>query len=319
MSGITRCILRYGVIGGLALGGITLLVGPERVAAGLAQVRTKAQNVVDGCMDDPVALRRQLAQLADQYPDRIEEVSAEVAAVDVQIGQFERDIKIARKVVALTTEDLQNLKALVDRAETRIVTPASLKSGNARPVFIRYEGVRFTVDEALTEGRRINHIRTTTQDRLAHDEFQINFLGEQKARLAEILAKLQEEYSTYQAQLWQLDRQIDAIERNDRLIELTEEQHATLASYERFGKVANLKQLESKLAELRARQEAQLQTLKKRGVATDYEREAMFEFESDEVMEDPFVEIYEIELEPTDATMDVDDLAFNTPIIIEDN
>ncbi|MCP3905580.1 MAG: hypothetical protein GY715_18290 [Planctomycetes bacterium] len=319
MSGITRCILRYGVIGGLALGGITLLVGPERVAAGLAQVRTKAQNAVDGCMDDPVALRRQLAQLADQYPDRIEEVSGEIAAVDTQIGQFERDVKVARKVVSLTTEDLQNLKDLVARAESRIVTPASLKSGRPNAVFIRYEGVRFTVDEAMTEGQRINHIRTTTQDRLAHDEFQLKFLGEQKGRLDEILAKLQEEYGTYQAQLWQLDRQIDAIERNDRLIELTEEQQATLQSYERFGKVANLKQLESKLAELRARQEAQLRTLEKFSVVTDYERAAIFELETLDTT-DPFVEIYEIELEETDMTVDEDDsMAFNTPIIIEQN
>jgi len=319
MSGISRCILRYGVIGGLALGGITLLVGPERVAAGLAQVRTKAQNAVDGCMDDPVALRRQLGQLADQYPDRIEEVSGEIAAVNTQIGQFERDVKIARKVVALTSEDLQNLKSLVARAgESRIVTPASLKSGMHRPVFIRYEGVRFTVDEAMVEGRRINHIRTTTKDRLGHDEFQLRFLSEQKGRLADILATLQEEYGTYQAQLWQLDRQIDAIERNDRLIELTEEQQATLQSYERFGKVANLKQLESKLAELRARQEAQLATLEKRGIATDYERDAIFELEAVDV-QDPF-DIYEIELEPTDTADVVDDsIAFLTPVIIEDN
>ena len=49
MSGITRCILRYGVIGALALGGVTLLVGPDRMAAGLSQVRVKAQNVVDSC------------------------------------------------------------------------------------------------------------------------------------------------------------------------------------------------------------------------------------------------------------------------------
>ena len=71
MSCITRGILRWGLIAGLGLAGLTLLVGPQRVGAGLAQLRVKAQNVVDQVVDDPVALRRQLENLADQYPDRI--------------------------------------------------------------------------------------------------------------------------------------------------------------------------------------------------------------------------------------------------------
>ncbi len=58
MSCVTRCIFRWGLISTLALGGATLLIGPERVTAGLAHVRAKAQSVVDGAMDNPVALRR---------------------------------------------------------------------------------------------------------------------------------------------------------------------------------------------------------------------------------------------------------------------
>src|SRR5689334_25055774 len=38
---ITRCILRWGLVSGLALGGVTLLVGPERVSAGLSMIRCK--------------------------------------------------------------------------------------------------------------------------------------------------------------------------------------------------------------------------------------------------------------------------------------
>src|SRR6185295_17592630 len=57
---ITRSILRVGLVAALALGGLTLLVGKERVAAGISMVRGKAQAVVDRCVDDPVALRRQL-------------------------------------------------------------------------------------------------------------------------------------------------------------------------------------------------------------------------------------------------------------------
>jgi chromosome segregation ATPase len=254
----------------MALGGVTLLVGPDRVAAGLSQVRVKAQNVVDSCVDDPIALRRQLEQLADEYPDRIAEVRGEVAEVDHQLAEFGRDIEIAQRVVALTTDDLTNLKTLVARAENE-------SESSTRQVSIRYQGVRFDIDEAYTEGRRINSVRSNYEDRLAHDEFQLELLGEQKRRLVEILTKLETEFDTYQGQLWQLDRQIDSIQRNERLIKLTERQQATLESYERFGKVKNLKQLEAKLAEIAAFQEAQLQTLQKRGVHYNYEERALFE------------------------------------------
>lgn len=312
MSCITRGILRYGVIGGLALGGVTLLVGPERVATGLAHVRTKAQNVVDSCVDDPAALRHQLEQLADEYPDRIAEVRGQVAEVDHQISQLERDVDIAKRVVAMTTDDLKNLKTLVARAEVEAGTSPS------RVVNIRYEGVRFDLDEAYTEGNRISHVRGTYADRLANDKVQLQFLEEQRTRLSDILEKLEDEFSTYQAQLWQLDRQIDAIQRNERLIELTKQQQATLKSYERFGKVQNLKQLEAKLAALRTTQEAQLESLTKSGVNRDYEKRAARDLDDASFDDGPFSEVFELddadeEAEDADASKSV---AW-APIIVE--
>ena len=68
----------------------------------------------------------------------------------------------------------------------------------------------------------------------------------QKARLGEVHNKLTDEYASFETKMWQLDRQIDAIERNDRLIEMTEQLQATLASYDKWGDVGNLKQIESK-------------------------------------------------------------------------
>ena len=55
---------------------------------------------------------------------------------------------------------------------------------------------------------------------------------------------------------------------------MTEEQQALLNDYERLGKVGNLRQLEAKLEELRMTQEAQLQSLEKHGVKSEYERRA---------------------------------------------
>ncbi len=274
MFSMTRSLLRWGLFGALALGGATLLVGPNLVAAGLDQVRSRATSIMDEFVDDPVALRRQLASLGEQYPERIAQVRGELASVSRQIQQLERDTEIARRVVANTTDDLSELKELIAEAE-------ATSQAKAVPVSIRTRGVRLDIGEARVEARRVADIRLTYQDRIASNEHQIRFLSEQKSRLDEISGKLSSEFGAYESKLAQIDRQIDAIERNDRLIEMTREQKAILAEYEKFGRVGNLDQLEAKLAELQAVQEAQLEALSKAGVDRNYEREAAQQLHDD--------------------------------------
>ena len=289
MPCITRCIFRWGLITALALGGATLLIGPERVAAGLAHVRAKAQSVVDHAVDSPMVLRRQLEELAEEYPQRIAKVQGELAEVETQIDQFERDTEVATRVVAMTSDDLGELKTLITKAE----------GVEGRPVYVRFDGVRFHIDEAKNEARRIHSVRTTYTDRLQCNQQQLAMLDQQKARLTEILVRLEDEFATFETQMWQLDRQIDAIERNDRLIEMTKQLQSTLASYDSWGKLDNLKQLQGKLAELKTIQEAQLATLEKIGIRDDYESRARYELETEEnpVTVDPYKSIFEDETE----------------------
>ena len=91
----------------------------------------------------------------------------------------------------------------------------------------------------------------------------------------------------------QLDRQIDAIERNERLIELTKKQHETLASYDKFEKLGNLGQIEAKLAEIRTIQEAQLQTLANMGFKDNYYKRAETELGMMDLDDDPFANIFD--------------------------
>jgi len=316
MSGITRCIFRWGLVGGLALGGLTLLVGPERVAAGISQIRAKAQTVVDSCVDDPVALRRQLAELAEEYPDRIAEVRAELAEVDHQIGEFDRKMEVADRVVAITTDHLMTLKQRVARAEK------AAQDEPGRPVRVSFEGAHYDINEAYSVAQRINNVRQAYRERQSQDQMQLQVLREQKTRLTEILDELETEYNSFQAQMWQLDRQIDAIERNERLIELTEQQQARLDEYERMGEVGNIKQLEAKLAELRAYQQAQLDTLAKEGVRRDYERQAELQLSEEQLdRENPF-DIENTDADDNDNDESDDDekdraIAWNGTLIIE--
>lgn len=266
ISFCTKGILRWGLISAAVLGGTTLLVGPERVAAGFDQVRSMASHVFDDFVDDPVALRRQLQGLAEQYPERITEVRTEIAQIDSQLEQLVQDNEVSDRVIALTTDDLEEIRIAVSEA--------TANSDNGRKVAIRRGSFRVGIDQAKSEARRIAGIRATYEDRRVSNDQQISLISNQRDRLSEILDQLDAEYGEFEEKLWVLDRQIDAIARNDRLIEMTEEQQAMLNDYERLGKVGNLRQLESKLDELRLTQEAQLQALEKSGVKGEYERRA---------------------------------------------
>ncbi len=306
---ITRCIFRWGLISTLALGGATLLIGPERVAAGLAHVRATAQSFVDTATDNPAVLRRQLVALAEEYPQRIAAVRGEIAEVNHQITQFDRDTEVAARVVAMTTEDLSELKTLITRAQ----------GVEGRPVFVRFEGVRFGMNQAYDEARRIQNVRTSYSDRLACNQQQLTVLDQQQARLVEILVKLEDEYGTFETQMWQLDRQIDAIARNARLIAMTEQLHATLAGYDHWGKLDNLKQLQAKMAELQAIQDAQLETLAKGGFRNGYEKRARFELDSgnESTTADPFDELFQETDTDVETEETADSFAWLGPVVIE--
>ena len=318
MNFVTRGIVRWGLISGLALGGLVLIFGHQPVIAGISAMRAKAQSTVDMLVDDPTALRRQLSEMADQYPDRIAEVRGELAQVASQIDQFERDCEVSKRVIALAGEDLAQLKDLITRAETEL-SAASLDSGRAvavSHVMVRFEGSRFDLDEAYQEAHRINEVRLGYADRLATNEHHLALLTEQKSRLTEIAGKLESEFATFQTQLWQLDRQIDAIERNERLITMTEDMQETLDGYSKFERVGNLKQLEAKLNELRMVQQAQLEQLQNKSRTDDYEDRARNELQEIE-LDNPFEAVEPVGTEPAKAPKVDPSLALRMPIIIE--
>jgi hypothetical protein len=263
---LCKTIVRWTIVAGLALGGITLIIGPERVEATFGAIQTQATALVDGYIDveEAQALRSRLHELAEAYPDRIAEIRGEVARVETQLEQFAHDADVARRVVAMTGADLEQLALKVQSAERGGVRTVSLVSGDA--------GVN--LDVAYREGRRIKGIHETYQERLVSDQRQITMLETQRERLAALLEQIEDEFADYQAQVWQLDRQIDSIQRNDRLIALTESQQATLRAFESPGNAEGLRAIETRLAELQAVQEGTLQALTERGRQNEYEHRA---------------------------------------------
>jgi phage shock protein A len=285
MGATSRFIVRWGLIGGLAVGGVTLIVGPQRVLACFDQLQQEANTVIDSLVDDPIVLRRQLEDLAKEYPARIAEIRGEVAKLEQQLLQFERDEKISRRVIELTTADLEALRSLVEDAEAMLGVRGSTPS-------LRFEGVRYDLQDAYTEGRRIRTVRANYEDRLASDRRQMGLLNEQGDRLGDVLENIEQEYETYRTQMWQLDREIDAIERNEHIIAMVEKQHETLTGFDRVGNPGNLDQVRSKLAEIRTVQESTILALTETGAGSDYETRARFDT-SDQIFENPFTQTVE--------------------------
>lgn len=263
---ICKTIVRWTIVAGLAVGGITLIIGPDRVAAAFGSLQNQANAFVDEYIDveEAQSLRSRLHTLAEAYPDRIAEIRGEVARVETQLDQFAHDADVARRVVAMTGSDLEQLAIKVQSAEHGGLHSVSLVSGDA--------GVN--LDVAYREGRRIKGIRETYQERLVSDQRQVDMLETQRTRLMTLLEQIEREFADYQAQVWQLDRQIDAIQRNDRLIALTKSQQATLRAFESPGNAEGLRSIETRLAELQAVQEGTLQALSERGRQNEYEHRA---------------------------------------------
>lgn len=262
----TRTVLRWSLIAGLGLGAAALVLGPQRVGAAMSQVRTWGQGAVDRFVEDPVALRCQLEQLGAEYPGRIGQLRGELAQLDRQIHQLGQESEVSRRVVMMTTSDLDQVEAaLVDAATVGPTAPTAV---------VRTRMHSNDASNLRAEAKRIQHIRASHQDRLGTAERQLSMLADQRAKLSTVLTRLEREHADFQVKLVALDRQIDAVGRNKRLIEMAQEQSKVLAEYDRCGRVGNLGQLEGRLEQIRLEQEAQLEVLIRGDAGDPYESAA---------------------------------------------
>lgn len=265
--GLTKTVVRVVAVGGLLTGAAVLIAGPSRVMAVAGLAREKVVDGIDAAVGDPVALRAQISELEEQYPKRIAEVRAELAEVRSQMQSLERDRAVAEKVVAMATDDLAQMKGLLGKAETaRADAPTAL-------INVRYNNQSLTLDQAYSRATNINNTLTAYNSRIADSQRDIEFLTQQSGRLEELLNTLETERSQFQAQIWQLDGQIEMIARNDKLIDLIEKR---TKSMDRFGKyeAVSLDNVTGRIARIRADQESRLQALANHTKGDDYETKA---------------------------------------------
>jgi len=272
MCGIVKGTVRFGLIAALVGGGVIALVGHDRIGAALSQARADLNGRIDAEIDDAVALRAKLADLESTLPKRIAEVRSDLEQTDDQIERLEQDLAISRRVVTLADRDLGELDSLLARAERAHTEPG------AGIVRVRFQDRVLSEREAFERARSIERLRELHASRTGDIEGELGYLRDQRSRLGELLDEMETEHAALQNELWQLDRQIDAIERNERLITTIEKRERRIDEHARYQS-ASLDEYRRTLASVRSKQEATLERLAGSRDARRYEDRARLSIE----------------------------------------
>ncbi len=284
---LIRTSIVGGVIVGTLVGGTALLAGPQRSAAIYHQVTDHVVSMIDNNIEDPVALRAQLKNLENEYPEKISQLRGDLAELQEQIRQLERERAISERVVELASSDLEALGPELASAKSQ-----SMRNG-ASLASVRFDSRVYTLDQAESRARQIRQTQVVYSNKASEASHDLIYLQQQHERIVEILDQLEGEYSQFQTQVWQLERQVDAIARNERLIKLVDRRQRTIDELSRF-EVASLDHMVSRLSELRSRQEAELDVITSDQRRTDYESMARMHI-GEETSGDLF---YELESAP---------------------
>jgi hypothetical protein len=275
MGCIGKSVVRAGVITALVGGAAVVIAGPDRVHAVFHQARSSVNGAIDSRISDPVALRAQLRSLESQYPYRIEEVKGDLAELDGQITQLRRELEVSRLSASMAESDLSGMQAVLTRAEE-----ARAAAGGAQVVKVRFGDEHpVNLEQAYGKATRVTQLRDAFSAKATDIERDLGYLDQQKERLTTLLAQLETERAEFQTQLFALDRQVDAIGRNDRMIAIMSKRQDTIENHSRY-RAQSLDQITSRLADIRAKQEGKLQSFAQTSDIKNYENAAKYQLDS---------------------------------------
>ncbi len=277
MAGFVKTIIRTSLITGVAATAFYYAM-PHRASALFEQARGSLADVIDENIDDPHALRAQLREMESEYPKRLSAVRGDLGELNEQIRQLTREKAVAARVVELADDDLAALEPMLAKAEQ------SRSEGGHQLASLRLNHRDVSLQQAYARANQITQTRIAYSSRAADADHDLGYLRAQAQRLEELLLQLETERTQFQAQIWQLERQVDAIARNERLIDLMGERKKTIDECSRYQAVS-LDQLHGRLAEVRSRQEAELDVLASDQQRVSYEDLAKMQLESERSVE----------------------------------
>jgi chromosome segregation ATPase len=265
---LSKLVVRGGLVGALILGAGLVVAGPDRIRAVFTQTQSAVNDAIDSQIKDPVALRQQIRTLAEQYPKRIADLRGDLAQLKTQQAQLTRDLAVSNRVVEMAESDYDTLAAGIDQGNAATIQQTAL--GQEHQVVIAFKNEKIPLSAAQTKISQVAATRTAYAGRAADIQRDLGYLSQQEITLTQLVSKLEQEQTAFQTQMFDLDRQIDAIGRNDRMIAIMSDRQRALDEQTRY-RAASLDQITGKLADIRARQEAQLSHLGKLTDRTQYE------------------------------------------------
>lgn len=305
MAGIVCNVVRVGVI--TALGAGAAFVVAEAVSPGSAravahQAGTNISQIITNNVDDPVALREQLRSLEAQYPKKIATVRSDLTELQTQLAQFEHERAVAARVVALADNDLSSLQDLISQGE-------EARGDSYRVVRVWHNNSKLNLEEAYAKAEKIRRLRDSYATRTGELDRDMGFLKQQEQHLGELLTTLETERAEFQSQLWQLDQQIDAVSRNERLLTMLEKRQKTIDSISPF-QADSLDQVTSRIAKIRAEQESRMASITTRTADASYVERARVQIDAETRGE----ETYEIHTNPFEDLGPIGEIEVGEPL-----
>jgi len=243
----------------------TFIIGPHGTQAVIMQAQESVQSKLDSLMDNPVALRAELERLEAEYPVRIRAVQKDLGELKVEAKRLQWERAVSDRVVAMAQDDLGGVGA----------TAQATTSGNN---LVRVAG--FPVAAVRTKSRaqvaRIQDLIQMHSIRSEDAARDLGYMNREIGRFQTLLTELETERTQYHAQLEQLNRQVDSIRRNERLLNMLRQRQGLLEKAGRF-KAHSLDQISGRLSGIRSQQEAELELLSNTEIETDYEGRAQVE------------------------------------------
>lgn len=276
MCSVIKSVVRFGLVAAIVGGGVIALAGSDRIGALLHQARNNINASLDKVIDDPVALRSRVRKMESQYPKRIAAVQRDHDEVNGQIAQLQREIAVSHRVVALADQDLRTIDSLLAMVEQR-----RDEVGHGTLVRVRLNDRVISSREAYSKATALTKLRETYGTRADELNRELGYLTQQRDRLGEVLTQLQAEHAQFQSQLWEIDRKIDAAERNKRLITMIKDRQERIDEHTRYEAVS-LSQFNRELDRLRSQQEATLERLTGTQLSSRYEDRARYDLNPDD-------------------------------------
>jgi len=260
-----RSIIKWGVIGGLGIVALTALVGSTRVKTAFQSVRDHIRSNVDELVDTKVALQNEVDKLQKEYPRRIAEIRIQQRSVDRDIAQCERQLHQSEEVVAVAAGDLEVLRKRLDDADVDA-------DGLGSPA-IEFRAQRLTRGAALDRAAEAADVAKAYEERAVDLRNERKLLFDEKARLAAERASLEQEYAKFQSEVATIGRDIDSLQRKEKLVDLAERRRGEREDI--FAdRATSLAVLKDRIAARKIELEEKLKGMSAYGGSSEYESRA---------------------------------------------